>query len=255
MARPGVFETALMGPGETNLKSTMKGCDTMFPTLTDTLGSSVAGIRNPAVKVVETCCAATNHVNVGMARGTAIAATDTPDEMTENKAEIAMKLMLMAGRKLSGKTLGIVGFGRVGRETARSAHFGFGMKVVVHNRSLVPDEDLDQFNAEQVDDIDHLLGQSDFVSLHCPADSENRHLIDALRLNKMKPDAYLINTACSKLVDEEALADALWYDTIAGAGFDMTHNEPAICDRLVACEKMVLLPHMGSATRTARQAA
>ena len=144
--------------------------------------------------------------------------------------------------------------GRAGRETARRAHFGFGMKIVVHNRSVVPDEDLDLFKAEQFDNIDHLLGRSDIVSLHCPASSENRHLIDALRLNKMKSDAYLISAACSKLVDEEALVDALWYDTIAGAGLEVISGEPAICDRLRGCENVVLLPQMGSTTQHARAA-
>ena len=227
----------------------------MLPTLTDTLGSSAPGIGSPALKIVENYCAGTNHINAGMARDMGSVVAGTTNEMSESNAETAMKLMLMAGRKLSGKTLGIVGFGRIGRETARRARFGFGMKVVVHNRSVVPDEDLDQFSAEQVDDIDHLLGRSDFVSLHCPMVSENRHLIDALRLNRMKPDAYLINTAGSELIDEEALADALWYDTIAGAGLDMIHSQPTVCERLVACENLVLLPHTGSATRNAHQAA
>ncbi|NNJ75903.1 MAG: hypothetical protein HKP56_12165 [Anderseniella sp.] len=190
-----------------------------------------------------------------MIKATGSVATGTFGEMSESTAETALKLMLMTGRKLSGKTLGIVGFGRIGRETARRAHFGFGMKVVVHNRSAVPDEDLDKFGAEQMDDIDHLLAKADFVSLHCPADIKNRHLIDALQLNKMKPDAYLINTAGSGLVDEEALADALWYDTIGGAGLDMIHNEPALCDRLRGYENVVLLSNTSSTDRHVRTAA
>ncbi|MEO1161659.1 MAG: NAD(P)-dependent oxidoreductase, partial [Pseudomonadota bacterium] len=137
-------------PGETTLKSTMKGCDAMFPALADTLGSSVAGIKGPALKMIERCAADTNHVTAGMARGNVVAATGTPCEMSEIKAETAMKLMLMTGRKLAGKTLGIVGFGRIGRETARRARLGFGMHIVVHNRSAVPEADLDQFDAEQV---------------------------------------------------------------------------------------------------------
>lgn len=209
----------------------------------------------------------------------ATAMTTTPDEQVQCTAETAITLMLMlarkagrserelrsgnragwsptemTGRQLSGKTLGIVGFGADGLETARRAHLGFGMKIVVHDRLEVSDKVLGQFDARQVNDIDLLLGQSDFVSLHYRADAENRHLIDALRLNKMKPDACLINTACSELVDEEALADALWYDTIAGAGLDVFHNGTAVNQRLLACESAVLLPRMSSATRDTRKA-
>ncbi len=149
-----------------------------------------------------------------------------------------------AGRHLSGKTLGLIGIGTAGLETARKAHFGFGMNIVIHDRAAVCDTVLDQVAAQQVDDIDHLLGLSDFVSLHCQPDAESRHLIDALRLNRMRPDACLINTASGQLVDEEALADALWYDTIAGAGLRVHHDEPAVSQRLLACENAVLLPQM-----------
>ncbi len=191
----------------------------MFATLTDTPGAVAAGTLGPALKVVEEYCHGTAAVT----------------------AEVAMKLILMTGKALSGKTLGIVGFGQAGRELASKAHHGFGMKILVHNRSTLSDDDLGQFDARQVDDIDHLLGQSDIVSLHCPDGAENRHLIDALRLNRMKPDACLINVAGRELVDEEALADALWYDTIAGAGLDMAPGKRAVCDRLLGCENLAVL--------------
>jgi len=243
-----------MAASVNTLNPALKGCATMFPDLTHSSGSPAPGLGNPKFDIAEQFCARTSHMSAGMARTTGNVATGTSGEISEGTAETALKLMLMTGQKLAGKTLGIVGFGRIGHETARRAHFGFGMKIVVHNRSAVPDEDLDKFGAEQVDDIDHLLGRSDFVSLHCPADTNNRHLIDALQLNKMKPDAYLINTAGSELVDEEALADALWHDTIAGAGLDVVHNERAPCDRLRGCENMVLLSHMGSISQSARAA-
>ena len=182
-------------------------------------------------------------------------ATGTSGDMVAGTAETALRLMLMTGEKLSGKTLGIVGFGCVGHETARRAHLGFGMKILVHSRSAVPDEDLASLGAEQMDDIDHLLGQSDFVSLHCLEDTENRHLIGALQLNRMKPDACLINTAGSDLVDEEALADALWYNTIGGAGLDVIHDRPPSCDRLRGCENLVLLPHLTATGQPANPAA
>lgn len=241
-------------PDEPAPNSAMKACDAMFTTLTDTLGSSVPGIQGPALTMIERCAAGTGHVNAGTPSGKAIAAAGAPGGLGEARAETALKLMLMTGRKLSGKTLGIIGFGRIGRETARRAHFGFGMNIVIHDRSVVPGTDLEQFDAKQVDDIDDLLGQSDFVSLHCPANTENHHLIDALRLNAMKPDSYLISTAGRELVDEEALADALWYDTIAGAGLDDTHNNSAICDRIRGSENVVLLPNTNNSLQPARTA-
>lgn len=236
------------------LNPAQKGCATMFPDLTHSAGSSAPGLGNPAFKIAEQFCAAAGHKSDGTAKAAGNAASGSSDETSESTVETALKLMLMTGQKLSGKTLGIVGFGRIGRETARRAHLGFGMKVVVHNRSAVPQEDLDEINAEQVEDIDHLLGRCDFVSLHCPADTENLHLIDALQLNKMKPDAWLINTVGGELVDQEALADALWYDTIGGAGLDVVHNEPAICERLRGCENVVLLSHLSSTSQPARKA-
>ncbi|MEO9875075.1 MAG: NAD(P)-dependent oxidoreductase [Anderseniella sp.] len=243
-----------MAASVNTLTPALKGCATMFPDQSHSPGSPAPDPAKPAFEIGKQFCAAEGNMTAGMARAAGNVTAGTPGEMNAGTAETALKLMLMTGQKLSGKTLGIVGFGRIGRETARKAHFGFGMKIVVHNRSAVPDEDLDKLDAEQVDDIDHLLGRSDFVSLHCPADTKNRHLIDALQLNKMKPDAYLINTAGGELVDEEALADALWHGTIGGAGLDVIHDEPAICDRLHGCENVVLLSHMSSTSQHARKA-
>lgn len=227
----------------------------MFPAVTGIPGASAPGPSNPLLKTIGNQYADARFISAGRAKDINDMATGTVENMCESKAETAIKLMLMGGRKLSGKTLGIIGFGRTGRETARRAHFGFGMKIVVHNRSAVSGEDLDQFNAAQADDIDDLLGQSDFVSLHCPAHPENSHLIDALRLNRMTPDACLINTAGAELVDEEALADALWYNTIAGAGLDTAANETPVCDRLCGCENVILLPLEDSASRNVDEAA
>jgi len=243
---PKPREELPMAAGVNTLNPAPKGCATMFPDLTHSTGLPAPGPANPAFKIAGQFYAATGHKSAGMAKSGGKSASATSDDMNASTAETALKLMLMTGQKLAGRTLGIVGFGRIGREIARRAHLGFGMKIVVHNRSSVPDEDLARFGADQVADIDQLLSQSDFVSLHCPQDTENRHLIGALQLNKMKPEAYLINTAGSELVDEEALADALWYDTIGGAGLDVIHNQPTSCDRLRGCENVVLLPHMTS---------
>jgi glyoxylate reductase len=160
----------------------------------------------------------------------------------------------MIGTRVSGATLGIVGFGRIGQAMAARAHFGFGMKILVQNRSAVAPEVLARYGALQVADLDALLPQCDFVSLHCPGGAANRHLINARRLDLMRPDAYLINTARGEVVDEHALAQALWFKTIGGAGLDVFEREPAISPELMGADNLVMLPHLGSATAATREA-
>ena len=160
----------------------------------------------------------------------------------------------MIGTKVSGATLGIIGFGRIGQAMAQRAHFGFGMKIIVQNRSPVPAEVLARYNAVQVPTIEELLPQCDFVSLHCPGGVANRHLINSRRLDLMRPGAFLINTARGEVVDEHALAQALWFGTIGGAGLDVFEREPKIPRELLDSDNLVLLPHLGSATRETREA-
>lgn len=155
---------------------------------------------------------------------------------------------------VSGATLGIIGFGRIGQAMAHRAHFGFGMKILVHNRSVVPADVLARYNATQIESIDQLLPNCDFVSLHCPGGAANRHLISARRFDLMRPGAFLINTARGEVVDEHALAQALWFGTIGGAGLDVFEREPKIPAELLGADNLVLLPHLGSATRETREA-
>jgi len=144
--------------------------------------------------------------------------------------------------------------GRIGKATARRAHFGFGMKIVFFNRSDVDDDETRAMKAEQMKSIDTMLAASDFVSLHCPGGAENRHLLDARRLALMKPGAYVINTARGDVVDTQALVEALTSGSIAGAGLDVYEGEPAIPAGLADLENVVLLPHLGSATSETRTA-
>ncbi|TIU78561.1 MAG: D-glycerate dehydrogenase, partial [Mesorhizobium sp.] len=153
-----------------------------------------------------------------------------------------------------GKTLGIVGMGRIGKATARRAHFGFGMKIVFFNRSPVDDDETRAMGAEQLPTLDDVLTASDFVSLHCPGGAENRHLIDARSLGLMKRGAFLINTARGDVVDQDALIGALQRREIAGAGLDVFADEPAVPEALKQLENVVLLPHLGSATEETRVA-
>ena len=160
----------------------------------------------------------------------------------------------LIGTKVSGATLGIIGFDRIGQAMAQRAHFGFGMKIIVRNRSPVAAEVLARCNAIQVTTIEDLLPQCDFVALHCPGGTASRHLINSRRLDLMRPGAFLINTARGEVVDEHAQAQALRFGTIGGAGLDVFEREPLVPDALLGANNLVLLPHLGSATRETREA-
>ena len=253
--------------------------DAVLPTVTDSISADALDVRKPQTKILANYGVGYTHIDVDMAKTHGIAITNTPDVLSECTADLAMTLMLMVARragdgerelragkwqgwrpthlvgtKVSGKTLGIVGFGRIGQEMARRAHFGFGMDILVFNRSPVRADLLAQFNARQVAALDDLLPECDFVSLHCPGGAANAKMIDGRRLDLMKPDAFLINTARGEVVDEAALAQALMFETIGGAALDVFEREPTINPVLAQCDNLVMLPHLGSATREARQA-
>ena len=158
------------------------------------------------------------------------------DRFVRRREPWQFSLEFMLGERLAGKTVLIVGAGRIGRETARLAE-AFGANAVLAGRD---------------DDLDALLGEADVVSLHLPLTDETRHLIDARRLGLMKPSAVLINTARGPVVDEAALAAALHAGTIAGAGLDVYEREPEVTESLLELENVVLAPHLGSATRDTR---
>ena len=253
--------------------------DAVCPTVTDKLGPEAFQVENPRTKILGNFGVGFNHIDTAAARRHGMVVTNTPDVLSECTADIAMTLMLMAARragegerelraakwtgwrpthmigtKVSGATLGIIGFGRIGQAMAQRAHFGFGMKVLVQNRSPIAPAVLAQYGATQVASIEDLLAVSDFVSLHCPGGAANKHLIDARRLGLMRPDAFLINTARGEVVDEAALAAALLAGTIGGAGLDVYEREPQITPALMAAPNLVMLPHLGSATKTTREA-
>ncbi len=261
------------------LRDALKTYDAVLPTVTDKLGAEALDFPQARARILANYGVGYSHIDESCARDLGLTVTNTPDVLSECTADIAMTLMLMAARrasegerelrngqwsgwrpthligtKVSGKTLGIIGFGRIGQEMAKRAHHGFGMKILVQNRSTVDPKVLAQFNAVQVESIDELLPQCDFVSLHCPGGPANRHLINGRRLDLMNQDAFLINTARGEVVDEHALAQALWFDVIAGAGLDVYDREPRINPDLAGCDNLVMLPHLGSATREAREA-
>ena len=253
--------------------------DAVLPTVTDKIGADALDVGKAQTKILGNYGVGYSHICEAAARDLGVTVTNTPDVLSECTADIAMTLMLMVARragegerevrsgqwtgwrpthlvgtKVSGKNLGIVGYGRIGQEMAKRAHHGFGMNIFVQNRSEVAPEVLAQNDATQVDTIEDLLPQCDFVSLHCPGGDANRHLINSRRLNLMKEDAFLINTARGEVIDEMALTQALMFDTIGGAALDVFDGEPRIRPDLAQCDNLVMLPHLGSATREAREA-
>ncbi len=262
-----------------DLRDAMGRYDAILPTVTDRLPAAVFDGAAPRTRILANYGVGFAHIDTDAARARGIAVTNTPDVLSDCTADIAMTLLLMVARragegerelrdgrwtgwrpthligtKVSGATLGIIGFGRIGQAMAQRAHFGFGMKILVQNRSPVPPEVLARFNAVQVPTIEDLLPDCDFVSLHCPGGTANRHLINSRRLDLMRPGAFLINTARGEVVDEHALAQALWFGTIGGAGLDVFEREPNVPEALLGADNLVLLPHLGSATRETREA-
>jgi lactate dehydrogenase-like 2-hydroxyacid dehydrogenase len=158
----------------------------------------------------------------------------------------------MMGADVTGKTIGIVGMGRIGKAVARRAHFGFGMPVVYYDTGSVPDLGIP--GARAFGSIDEVLASADFVSLHMPGGERNRRVINGARLKLMKPTAFLVNSARGDILDEDALVTALRTGTIAGAALDVYASEPSVPAALRELSNVVLLPHLGSATLETRTA-
>ena len=212
------------------------------------------------------------------ARAARVVVTNTPDQLTEATADLTLGLMLMTlrrlgegerrlrggewtgwgptdflGHDLHGKSLGLVGFGRIGQAVARRAALGFGMTVRFLTRTRRPASELPSF-VVQSSSMDALLAESEILSLHLPATAESRHLIDEARLRQMPRGSWLINTARGTIVDEAALVTVLRDGHLAGAGLDVFEREPEVSAGLMTLPNVVLLPHMGSATVAAREA-
>ncbi|MEM9198847.1 MAG: D-glycerate dehydrogenase [Pseudomonadota bacterium] len=265
-------EDAPLAPDD--LRAALGRCDALLSTVTDRLDeTALSGAAR--TRIIGNFGVGVSHIDLDAARAAGIAVTNTPDVLTDATADLAMTLLLMSARRVSegealvragrwtgwtptqllgsqvtGKTLGIVGMGRIGQATARRAQFGFGMQVLYTSRS---GREVDLPGARRVT-LDALLDAADFVSLHCPGGDENRHLIDAAALARMKPGAHLINTARGEVVDEAALVAALTEGAIAGAGLDVFEAEPALHPGLIDLPNVSLLPHLGSATMETRVA-
>ena len=226
------------------------------------------------LKIISNVGVGFNNIDTKTAKEHNTIVCNTPTPVTEPTAELAMTLMGAVARGLIssdrnvrnssvkwgvlenigsglyGKTLGIVGFGRIGQATARRA-VASGMKVVYYSRNRVS-EDIENLYGAQYRKLNELLSESDFVSLHTPLTDETHHLINADKLNLFKPTAFIINTARGAVIDEKALISALKSGKIKGAALDVYEHEPAISAELLELDNVVLVPHIGTATREAR---
>lgn len=245
--------------------------DALVCLLSDRVDAEVLAVA-PGLRVVANYAVGHDNIDVAAATARGVAVANTPDVLVEATADFTFALLLAVARRLgegerlvragawhgwapdlllgadvAGATLGIVGLGRIGQAVARRAR-GFGM-TVLHAGGRPPADDPALATAASLDD---LLAASDFVSLHCPLTPATRGLLDARALARMRPGAFLINTARGAIVDEAALAAALGAGHLGGAGLDVFVGEPAIDPRLHAAPRVVLAPHLGSATTTAR---
>lgn len=225
----------------------------------------------PKLRMVATVSVGYDHVDIAACTKRGIVVTNTPGVLTDTTADLAWALLMAVARRVVdgdawtrsgtwnglafdtflgcdvwGKTLGIIGFGRIGREVARRA-VGFKMRVLYFSQSRAPQESERELRAEFAP-FERVLGESDFVSLHVPLLPNTRHLINAEAFTKMKETAYLINTTRGPVVDETALVHALETATIAGAGLDVYEGEPKVHPGLLSRKDVVLAPHIGSAT-------
>ncbi|MGH6932757.1 MAG: 2-hydroxyacid dehydrogenase [Dongiaceae bacterium] len=261
------------------LQSALRGADCVMPTVSDRITADVLSVEPLRCRILGNFGVGFNHIDLAAAKTRGIAVTNTPAVLTDCTSDIAMTLMLMAARragegerhvrskawtgwrpthmmatKVTGKTLGLIGLGRIGKAMAKRAHHGFDMPILFHDPYPPSAQDIQALGATRCGSIEEVLERSDFVSLHCPATPETRHLMNAERLKRMKRSGILINTARGDVVEEKALIQALKDGTIAAAGLDVYEFEPKLPDELLTLENVVLLPHLGSASTETRVA-
>ncbi len=262
------------------LATAAQRCDVLVGTVTDDIDAAVFAAAKAAgrLKLLANFGVGVDHIDLAAARSAGVAVTNTPGVLTDDTADMVMALILgvprrlaegeklvragewrgwsptgMLGHRITGKRLGIIGMGRIGRAVASRAR-AFGLTVHYHNRHRLPAEVEAGLEATWWDNLDAMLGRVDIITINCPHTAETHHLIGPRQFTLMQRQAYLINAARGEIVDENALCEALIAGRIAGAGLDVFENEPAIDPRLLELPGVVLVPHMGSATFEGRQA-
>ena len=261
------------------LKAALQTADALLPTVTDPITADILSAPNKRAKIIGNFGVGYNNIDIAAAKREGLVVTNTPHVLTDCTADIAMLLLLMSarrgsegdrlvrnkqwkgwapthmlGQKVTGKTLGLIGFGRIAQAMARKAHHGFGMKIICTAPHIPTPDVLQEFQATYYATADEVLAQSDFISLHCPGGATTKHLINEQRLKLMQPSAHLINTARGDVVDSKALIRALKERWIAGAGLDVFEGEPNIDQGFLELDNVALLPHLGSATEETRVA-
>ncbi|MBI2037883.1 MAG: D-glycerate dehydrogenase [Candidatus Magasanikbacteria bacterium] len=257
------------------LLKNVQGTDAILSLLTDKIDEEVLAAAGSQLKIVSNFAVGYDNIDVSAAQKRGVFVTNTPGVLTQAVAEHTFALMmalarrigaadrftksgkyrgwdpeLFIGSELNGKTLGIVGLGRIGAEVARRAFFGMGMKIFYYD--VKRDLNFEKEYHAQFLSIDEILKNSDFVSIHVPLLPQTHHLINKEKLKLMKPTAFLINTARGPIIDEAALAAAMRSKQIAGAALDVFEHEPKISSALKKMDNVILTPHIASATKEAR---
>ena len=277
-----LFDTTLNpveeGMDRSALIAAVQDCDVLVPSVTDTIDADLIAAAGERLKLIANFGAGVNHIDLRAARARGIVVTNTPGVLTEDTADMTMALILavprrlaegeklvrsgqwkgwspggMLGHRIGGKTLGIVGMGRIGQAVARRAR-AFGLSIHYHNRHRLPEQIEMELGATWHANLDAMLGAIDILTIHTPLNDASRDLIDARRIGLLGSHVYLINASRGGIVDEAALVDALEGGRLAGAGLDVWRFEPHIDPRLLALPNVVMTPHMGSATFEGRQA-
>jgi glyoxylate reductase len=259
------------------LLQVVAGRDAIITMLTEQVDGELLNAAGPQLKIVANHAVGFDNIDVAACTAAGVMATNTPDVLTETTADTAFALLMTAARRVGEgerflrartpwiwgplmmlgqdvhhKTIGIVGFGRIGQAVARRAK-GFGMRVIYCDAFPLP-ADVEAETGAERREMDELLAEADFVSIHTNLTPETRHLFGAEAFAKMKPTAVLVNTSRGPVVDEAALADALTSGQIFAAGLDVFEREPEVEERLLSLENVVVIPHLGSATVDTRDA-
>ncbi|MGC1260529.1 MAG: D-glycerate dehydrogenase [Jannaschia helgolandensis] len=258
------------------LLAALQDADILVPTLTDTIDAPLLAGAGERLKLIANYGAGVDHIDVATARQRGILVSNTPGVLTEDTADMGLALMLavlrrmtegmakmqdgvwegwapeaLLGTRLGGKSLGILGMGRIGQAMARRAR-AFGMNIHYHNRRRLHAGLEEPLEATFHERLDALVGLSDVISVNCPHTPSTFHLLNARRLKLMKPTAVIVNTSRGEVIDENALTRMLRAGELAGAGLDVYERGHGVNPRLRELPNVVLLPHMGSATREAR---
>jgi len=254
----------------------MKSADVLVPTITDTIDGAMIGQAGDRLKLIANYGAGVDNIDVSTARQRGILVSNTPGVLTDDTADMAMGLILAVTRRMpeglaamqagnwdgwaptaflggrvAGRRLGILGMGRIGQAVARRAA-AFGMQVHYHNRRRLRSEVEQELEATWWESLDQMVARMDVISINCPHTPSTFHLMNARRLKLMKPDAVIVNTSRGEVIDENALTRMLRAGEIAGAGLDVYEQGTEVNPRLRELGNVVLLPHMGSATRESR---